>query len=119
MKEINQKTISTLLNHLSHDDYADLVIDFINETREHLQDLKNERDSLSKADKVRLVHSIKGSAASLGFDRLSYESSVLEEALKASDINKNSTIFDTYNKYVLKFLLNIINHYELNDRSGL
>lgn len=113
-QEVNQKTIDGLLKYMSKADYVALFKDFEIETTQQLNQINIEA-ALEDIEKViRAVHSIRGNAISLGFDRLSEESATLEALLKADKNIKKSTIFDTYKSQV-KDQLNYITNYLMND----
>lgn len=113
MQEINYDTINELIKHVGEDAYMALVKEFIEETSKQLQLINDESFLDNKEAVIRAVHSIKGNSISLGFDRLSQESAILEVELKSTDNNKNSFIFAPYNTYVQTFLMTFLKDFQL------
>lgn len=91
--EIDQKEVSKLLEHIGKDNYEELIQVFIEETKAYLEVIHWENFKQDKEEVIRAVHSIKGSASSLGLNRLSSKSAELESILKNESQLEKSNIF--------------------------
>jgi len=110
MEEVDQEIINELLTHISKEDYHALVDDFIDNTRHLLLIITKTEFLKDKTAVIRAVHTIKGNAISLGFNRLSKDSAILEEELKTLNKIEKSSIFAGYNSRVTDFLNSIKNY---------
>ncbi len=107
-EEEYNRSYDTIVSLLRHD--TQLTKQFINELRENMQRLKTSLDDLKQNEKnielindiIAIVHSIKGEAFSLDFEKLAEEASQFERFLKE---NRNRTLD-------LEMNLGILNHYE-------
>lgn len=119
MQEVSQEEIEKLLKHISVNDYFLLVEDFLLETSEQLESISEKKFNSEPENVIRLVHTIKGSSSSLGFDHLSHYSAKFEELLKNVTIEKKSNIFTTYRDSVRQSLTTIKHFFNGTDRSRI
>ncbi len=94
--EFDLDIIEDLKKYLTENEYKKLVADFIDETKIFLNniDLLTNKDDFSSI--IRILHTIKGNAASLGFYRLSKLSAVLEAKLKNEQFQNFSDNFEAF-----------------------
>lgn len=96
LRKVQKEIVQELLNHISKEDYFELVNEFILDTRSQLKNIHTEAFSNNKQDLRRAIHTIKGNASSLGFDHLSQYTAEFEELIKSHKEefkNPNFTIF--------------------------
>jgi len=115
-EEINSATLETLLQHMSKDDYLELVKEFVLNTELQLQNIHYNAFRAESQAVIRAVHSIKGNAISLGFDLLSHQSAEFEKALKETEIKTNSAIFVQYISAIAKSIENLVDYFNIDDR---
>lgn len=86
--EFDIQVINELKKYISTEEYESLVLDFIDETKIFLNDIELLTNQNDFSSIIRILHTIKGNAASLGFYRLSKLSAALEADLK-NDLFQN------------------------------
>lgn len=82
LEKVDEKVINELLKHISKSDYLDLLNDFIVDTKTQLKSVHSEALENNKQEVLRVIHTIKGNASSLGFNHLSLYTAEFEELLK-------------------------------------
>ena len=82
LEKVDEKVINELLKHISKSDYLELLNDFIVDTKTQLKSVHSEAFENNKQEVLRVIHTIKGNASSLGFNHLSFYTAEFEVLLK-------------------------------------
>ena len=119
LEKVDEKVVNELLMHISKSDYLELLNDFIADTKTQLKGVHLQAFKNNKVEVLRVIHTIKGNASSLGFNHLSLYTAEFEELLKTYKGELKSGNFVSFVRCIEGALKDIQFFYDDYDRRWL